>query len=60
MEYYIHEDKDGYWRWYLLGPDHRRIAESREGYLEKQDCRDKIALVKGSADAPIYEVELPH
>lgn len=56
MGYYIYEDKEGYWRWYLLGPNHRRVAESAEGYLEKQDCRDQIALVKSSVDAPVYEV----
>lgn len=54
--YYIHEDPQGYWRWYLLGANHRRIAESSEGYFSKQDCWDRIALVKGSADAPVHEV----
>jgi uncharacterized protein YegP (UPF0339 family) len=56
MGYYIYEDKEGYWRWYLLGTNHRRIAVSAGGYLDKQDCRDGIALVKGSADTPVYEV----
>jgi uncharacterized protein YegP (UPF0339 family) len=56
MAYYIYEDRQGYWRWYLLGANHRRIADSGEGYHNKQDCRDAIALVKGSATAPVYEV----
>lgn len=55
MAYYIYVDAQGYWRWYLLSDRHRRIANSAEGYHEKQDCRDEIALVKGSADAPVYE-----
>ncbi|HLM67660.1 MAG TPA: DUF1508 domain-containing protein [Longimicrobium sp.] len=56
MGYYIYEDKDGYWRWYLLGPGHRRIAVSPDGYLDRQDCRNVITLVKGSADTPVHEV----
>jgi uncharacterized protein len=56
MAYYIYEDPQGYWRWYLLAANHRRIAESGEGYLDKQDCRDGIALVKASANTPVHEV----
>jgi uncharacterized protein YegP (UPF0339 family) len=56
MAYYIHQDAQGYWRWYLLAANHRRIANSGEGYHNKQDCRDAIALVKGSGYAPVYEV----
>lgn len=55
MAYYIYLDEHGYWRWYLLGPSHRRIANSAEGYDDPQDCRDAIALVKGTASAPVYE-----
>lgn len=56
MGYYIYLDPQEYWRWYLLGPGHRRIAESSQGYDDKQDCRDAIALVKGSADVKVHEV----
>lgn len=56
MEFYIYRDQEGYWRWYLLGANHRRIAASSEGFFEKDECREAIALVKGSGDAPVYEV----
>ena len=56
MAYYIHEDVHGYWQWYLLGADHRRVAESPLGFPDKQDCRDAVALVKASAHLPVYEV----
>lgn len=56
MGYYIYLDQQGYWRWYLLGTPHRRIAISAEGYHDKQDCRDAIAIVKASADVPVYDV----
>lgn len=57
MEYYIYLDPQGYWRWYLLETNgHRRIANSAGGFHDEQDCHDEIALVKGSADAPVYKV----
>lgn len=54
MGYYIYEDEHGYWRWYLLGPNHQRIAQSPIGLHDEQECRDAIALVKESANTPIY------
>lgn len=56
MGYYIYLDQHEYWRWYLLGSNHRRIAESSGGFLDKQECRDAIALVKASGEVPVYEV----
>lgn len=56
MGYYIYQDRQEYWRWYLLGANHRRIAECSEGYHDEQDCRDAIEIVKGSAMVPVYMV----
>jgi uncharacterized protein YegP (UPF0339 family) len=56
MGYYIYLDPQGYWRWYLLAPGHRRVANSAEGFHQKQDCREQIAMVKGSTATPVYEV----
>lgn len=56
MAFYIYQDPQEYWRWYLLGSNHRRIAESSQGYDDRQECRDAIALVKGSGTVPVYEV----
>lgn len=55
MAYYIYVDPQGYWRWYLLGPNHRRIANSAEGYFDRQECRNAVLLVKSSANVPVYE-----
>jgi uncharacterized protein YegP (UPF0339 family) len=55
MSYYIYLDAKEYWRWYLLDGHNRRIAESPVGFHDKQDCHEAIALVKGSADLPVYE-----
>jgi uncharacterized protein YegP (UPF0339 family) len=56
MAYYIYVDAQGYWRWYLLAANNRKIANSGEGYNNKADCIAAINLVKGSGSAPIYEI----
>jgi uncharacterized protein YegP (UPF0339 family) len=55
MAYYIYVDVNRQWRWYLSTANNRKIANSGEGYLNKQDCLNAIMLVKGSANAPIYQ-----
>jgi uncharacterized protein YegP (UPF0339 family) len=54
MSYHIYQDAAKEWRWYLKAANNRRIADSGEGYQNKRDCEDAIALVKGSASAPVY------
>ncbi len=55
MAYYIYRDAQNYWRWRLKAANNRVIADSGEGYANKQDCLAGIQLVKGSANAPVYE-----
>lgn len=55
MAYYMYLDNQGRWRWQLMAANHRIIADSAEGYVNKKDCRDAITLVQGSALAPVYE-----
>jgi uncharacterized protein YegP (UPF0339 family) len=55
MAYIVYQDARGEWRGYLQAANNRRIADSGEGYQRKQDCLDAIALVKGSAAAPVHE-----
>lgn len=56
MQYVMYKDSAGYWRWYLLAGNNRKIANSGEGYYNKSDCIAAINLVKGSGQAPITEV----
>lgn len=56
MSYYIYKDAGGYWRWYLEAANNRKIANSGEGYYNKQDCLHAINLVKGSSLTPVYEL----
>jgi uncharacterized protein YegP (UPF0339 family) len=55
MAYYVYQDADRQWRWFLLAGNNRKIANSGEGYWNKRDCLAAIALVKGSSSAPVYD-----
>ena len=55
MRYVVYKDAQNYWRWYLLAANNRKIANSGEGYVNKQDCLSAINLVKQSASAQVYE-----
>lgn len=56
MTYYMYKDTQGQWRWYLQASNNKKLADSGEGYHNKQDCLDGIKLVKGSASAPVKEL----
>jgi uncharacterized protein len=53
--YSVYQDASGEWRWQLRAANHRIIADSGEGYHNRQDCLHAIALVKDSKDAPVKE-----
>lgn len=53
--YLVYEDAAGEWRWHLRAANNRIIADSGEGYHNKQDCLHAITLVKDSKDAPVKE-----
>lgn len=55
MAYYVYKDTAGYWRWRLVSSNGRIIADSAESYHNKLDCLSAINLVKGSANAPVYD-----
>lgn len=53
MYYLVYLDASGYWRWTLYAANHRKIANSGEGYFNRKDCVHGINLVAGSAGTPI-------
>jgi len=56
MAFVMYRDAQNMWRWYLRAANNRKIADSGEGYHNKQDCRAMIDLIKTSvASAPVYE-----
>lgn len=58
MAYYIYQDRASEWRWHLKASNGKIIADSGEGYRNRQDCLAGIQLVKESAQAPILEAQL--
>ena len=53
MYYYVYLDSVRQWRWTLYAANGRKIANSGEGYINKQDCLHGIDLVAGSTGTPI-------
>ena len=45
MTFYMEKDVEGQWRWALEATNHKKIANSGEGYHNEQDCRRAIELV---------------
>ena len=53
----VYKDKAGQYRWRLVAPNGKSIAESGEGYSSKQACLDGIASVQQhAAGAQMVEV----
>lgn len=55
MRYKVFKDNKGEWRWRLLATNNRVLADSGEGYKNKQDCLQGIELVKRSFATPVEE-----
>ena len=49
----VYRDAGGEWRWRLVAGNDRVIADSGEGYKDKQDCLHGIELVKDSKEARV-------
>lgn len=56
MYFKIYVDNQHFWRWTLYAANHRKIADSGEGYHNEGDCRNGIALVVGTnLFTPVYK-----
>lgn len=55
MYYELYYESYQGWRWTLFAANHRKIANSGEGYVNKSDALSAINMVKASASAPIRE-----
>lgn len=58
MRFEIYKDATGDWRWRLRTTNGNTVADSAEGYRHREDCERGIAIVKGSAEAPIVDMSL--
>lgn len=53
----VYRDAAGEWRWRLTAGNNRTIADSGEGYRNRQDCLHATELVKGSTAAPVEDAD---
>ena len=53
--YVVYKDANSQYRWRYVSTNGRIIADSAEGYYNKSDCLNGIAIVKGSANATVTE-----
>lgn len=56
MRFELYKDHDAEWRWRLRTQNGNVVADSAEGYRHREDCERGIAIVKGSADAPVVDM----
>ncbi len=55
MKFRVYPDAKSEWRWNLVADNGRKIADSGEGYKQRQDCLDAIDLVKTQAPTAAIE-----
>jgi uncharacterized protein YegP (UPF0339 family) len=55
VQYLVYKDHAEQWRWTYFAANGRKIADSGEGYHNKSDCLHGIALMKASANSPVYD-----
>lgn len=53
MYYVVYRDQRNEWRWTFYSENHRKIADSAEGYKNKSDCEHGLHLIALSKGAPI-------
>jgi uncharacterized protein YegP (UPF0339 family) len=54
-QYVVYKDRANEWRWTYFAANSRKIADSAEGYKNKEDCLNGIRIMKASANSPVYE-----
>ena len=45
MKFFMFQDHNKEWRWFLQAENGKKIAESCESYHNERDCLDAISLV---------------
>nr|WP_295831182.1 DUF1508 domain-containing protein [uncultured Azospirillum sp.] len=54
MYFKLYQDTARQWRWTLYAANHKKIADSGEGYVSKADAEHGISLVKQAYNAPVH------
>lgn len=55
MKYVIYKDEDKQYRWRFVAANGNIIADSGEGYRQKDDCENGIQIMKGSASVQVVD-----
>jgi uncharacterized protein len=55
MHFLVFRGRVNRWYWSLYASNGEKIADSAEGYMNKDDCKHGIALVRSASMAPIRE-----
>jgi uncharacterized protein YegP (UPF0339 family) len=53
MHFFVYKDQRFEWRWRLVAGNNRIIADSGEGYINRQDCVRILNMFAGDARVPI-------
>ena len=56
MRFEIHKDATGDWRWRLRTQNGNVVADSAEGYRQRQDCERGIEIVRAASTATIVDM----
>ena len=56
MEFQMYRDIKLQWRWRLVAINGRTIADSGEGYYNRNDCLEGIRLVKSTDNSTLTRV----
>jgi acyl carrier protein len=57
MKFNVFRDQAGEWRWNLRADNGRIIADSSEGYVNREDCLDMLFAIRADAGLSAVEVE---
>lgn len=53
MYFYVYRDVSRHWRWRLVAANHKTLADSGEGYVNKADCLTILNRLAGPTRIPI-------
>lgn len=56
MRFELYREAGGDWRWRLRTRNGNVVADSAEGYRNRDDCERGIAIVKACAMSPIVDM----
>jgi uncharacterized protein YegP (UPF0339 family) len=55
-KYQMYKDSAQQWRWRYVASNGKTIAISSEAYVNKEDCKRSIEIMRASGASPIEEV----